>query len=161
MDREDIRGPARASMQSIEEVVQEMDGYIRERMRLTPTQAAMMTPIVRRACHQIARRMELQPVIYGKELVLHIKKEGRRAEEWMNREFGPGLITRSGKYAAHPQSVMCRATFFALLDEWKAKNEGKSARKRLRKQIGITEKEKKDANNDHLERFEQSSAPNR
>lgn len=131
MKREDIRGPAFAPITAIEDVVQEMLGYIRERMRLTPSQVQLLEPVVRRAVHQIARKMEVQPLIYGRELSDALRLGLRRTgEAWVNREFGPGWIIRQG-YGTHALVAMCRASFFALLDEWKAKKGQTQQRKAM------------------------------
>lgn len=120
MKKEDIRGPAYAPITAIEDVTAEMLGYIRERMRLTPSQVQLLEPVCRRAVHQIARKMEIQPLIHSSELRKALRiGPGRAAEAWINREFGPGWIVRQGK-GAPTMIAMCRASFFALLDEWKA-----------------------------------------
>ena len=131
MKPDDLRGTAYAPIESIEAVVQEMLVSIRERMRMNQTQAGMLEPIVRRAVHQIARKMEIQPVIYGRELTAALSAAGavrlskrKTAEEWISREFGPGWIIRQGM-GTHSLVAMSRASFFALLDEYKAKNVGK------------------------------------
>lgn len=131
MKKEDIRGPAYAPITAIEDVTAEMLGLIRERMRLTPSQVQLLEPVCRRAVHQIARKMEIQPVIYGRELTAALSAAGavrlskrKTAEEWINREFGTGWIIRQGE-GTHSLVAMCRASFFALLDEYKARNVGK------------------------------------
>lgn len=133
MDREDVRGPAYAPMHSIEAVVQEMLGLIRERMRMTETQAGLLEPVVRRAVHQIARKMELQPIIYGRELAQALDLVDRsHADEWITRNFGEGWLIKTGKQGSHKMIGMCRASFFALLDEYKAQQATKSAAKQLK-----------------------------
>lgn len=121
----EIRGNAILKIETINELVDEMLTLIRERMRLTPTQATMLEPICRRAVHQIARRVEFQPPVFGTELtkIVGASRPERAADE-IERLFGPGWVYKARGPAGMGETrtvLMSRATLLALMDEHKAK----------------------------------------
>ena len=122
MNLDDLRGTAYASIESLEAIADEMLIYIVERLRMTQTQADMLRPVTFRAVHQIARKMEFQPLIYGKELTRALGLKGPdRVRQWIERELGPGWIYSAGGAGAETMTLLCRASFFALMDKYKAR----------------------------------------
>lgn len=116
-------------IQTINEVVDEMLALIRERMRMSPEQAALLAPVVRRAVHQIARKLELQPIAFSADIREAVgQTHVDRAIQWVEDNFGPGYVqaipTPKGGATRY---AIARPTLLAMVDEMKAKNGRKDA----------------------------------